>query len=204
MEAKHANLMSVLLPQANNAEFKALVDAAAGMEPAVNGLWMSIMNVYFAEKLKTLQYTLNPELRTKYKKGGISDLALVKHSYDNEAKQATAAWQIIIEGKREGGDSDNFEKTLEQLVGYANGVLKTNGQWCYLIAAKGEHCMFWKYIRGSLYAVQPMKVENRVVTINGNIATQIMLTLSTPYSLKSDQESIMIMLQHIRTYEPGV
>ncbi|KAG6827825.1 hypothetical protein H0H92_010341 [Tricholoma furcatifolium] len=201
---------SAILPGVLRSDFEQWVTNAAPFEPSVNGLWFTIIQQHFDAELRSLKYSLNPELKVKSAekagtKGGISDLVLVKNVFRSQTGAVTVKgiWQIIIEGKKKKGD--NFENTLKQLVNYARGKVDGHKGWCYLVAAIGDECKFWRYEKWDLYPVQPMDVQNDEVYINDKIAQvpfypQKMLA----YNLKNtqDQKDIVKILEYMRQHGP--
>ncbi|KAG6810156.1 hypothetical protein H0H92_013071 [Tricholoma furcatifolium] len=166
-EAQH----SVLLPVPNDA-FVQLVKAAAPHESRVNGLWSAILYHHFKAKIDTLEFSVNPELRTKAEggTGGFSDLVLVRNDFSKETVEGK--WQIILEGKSQKGEC--FSKARGQLLGYAKEMSgKSHNMRCYLIAAKGINCRFWIYNKGDLIVQNPIMIKPKSGEIHyGNVLPQ--------------------------------
>ena len=152
-----------------------------------------ILNTHFQAEISTLQYSINPEVHLA---SGFTDLLVTL----NDFNPPSVYWQIIFEGKA--GNGMNYANTLNQLDGYAQEVYGQRG-WCYLIAARGRTCMFWRYQKWHMCPIQPMGVDP-----NGNVAfitqaRQIPLPLSEEYDLINDQNIIATLLQYI-TNNPHV
>ena len=150
----------------------------------------SILNTHFQAQIQSLNYSINPEVHLNH---GFTDLLVTRNNH--LANPPNVKWQIIFEGKA--GNGMNFQNTLIQLNGYAQQVWGQGG-WCYLIAARGGDCMFWRYQRNSLWHIQPMGTNAA-----GNVAfltqqPQIPLPLSQPYDIVNDQAIILTMLTYIR------
>ncbi|EDQ99499.1 uncharacterized protein LACBIDRAFT_334996 [Laccaria bicolor S238N-H82] len=183
-----------LLPLANANAYANWVQANANEEGFVNGIWSSILNTHFQAQIRTLNYSINPEVHLNH---GFTDLLVTRN---NHVIPPTVKWQIIFEGKA--GNGMNYQNTLNQLDGYAQQV-QGGGGWCYLIAAKGGTCMFWKWVKNSLWHVQPMGINAA-----GNVAfltqqPQIPLPVSQEYDIVNDQAEILTMLNYI-TANPQV
>ncbi|KAG6805744.1 hypothetical protein H0H92_014183 [Tricholoma furcatifolium] len=104
---------SLLLPSADQSDYRAWVSKVADDEPYVNGLWLSIIRYHFDDKLERLDYTIYLEKRVPK---GICDLVLVKHEYSQNGTHDFEDYQIIIEGK--GHAADTFDNTRTQLRRY--------------------------------------------------------------------------------------
>ncbi|KAG6810336.1 hypothetical protein H0H92_012370 [Tricholoma furcatifolium] len=152
-----SNTWTHILGGADPEDVERYAVACRELEPFVNGLWFSIMHHFLNNHLQQLTYTINPEPRLPHK--DFSDLLVVKNFFDTNSNgklEVTRRWQIIIEGKRE-HKNNTFENTLDQLVGYAE-QLGAN-QFCYLIAAIGHKCMFWRFDKAKTIArLAPMYV----------------------------------------------
>ncbi|KAG6810705.1 hypothetical protein H0H92_010668 [Tricholoma furcatifolium] len=197
---------SILLPNTLKADYDKWALASRTLEPFVNGLWLSIVRHHFELGLQSLKYTINPELRLR--RGNFSDLLMVKNFFDtNDDGElvATNKWQIIIEGKRVHANN-TFRGTIAQLATYATQIEGANG-WCYLIAAIGDRCMFWRFQKWHMCRIQPMYVQvntstgARTVRFNEE-APQIPAPESTAYTITNDedQQNIIKLLTWIKDH----
>lgn len=103
-----------LLPLAVPLDYAAWAQANVNEEGFVNGIWSSILNTHFQAQIRTLNYSINPEVHLNH---GFTDLLVTSN---NHVIPPTVKWQIIFEGKA--GNGGNYQKTIEQLEGYAKEV----------------------------------------------------------------------------------
>ena len=153
----------------------------------------SILNTHFQAQIQSLDYSINPEAHLNH---GFTDLLVTRNNH--LANPPDVKWQIIFEGKA--GNGDNYLSTLNQLNDYAKQVFGQGG-WCYLIAARGRTCMFWRYQKNTQWNIQPMSVNGANVAFTQ--AQQIpWLPLSHQYDIVDDQAEVLIMLTYITNNGP--
>ncbi|KAG6810335.1 hypothetical protein H0H92_012369 [Tricholoma furcatifolium] len=185
---------ALLFGDATQERFETLAKAQENEEGFVNGLWFSILSKCFGEKIRSLEYCVNPEVAHEGigPRGGDghSDLLVTK----NDFKKGKITWQVIVEGKA-GDSEDTFQDALTQLQNYAGTI--DPGHFCYLIVAKGRTCMFWKYLLGDhpapISKLKPMSVDAYGKVGWGHFEAP----LSEMYSIVDNQEEIAVLLDHI-------
>jgi hypothetical protein len=133
-----------------------------------------------------LAWTINPEYRIV---GGFPDILLVRHSFVPHHREA---WVVVYEGKSSTGD--NYEHILTQLIGYTASW--PNGQFTYLIGARGKTCGFWKYTKGNAHPDQQMTSDGA-----GHVYFKD-LSAVAQYDIVTQQGQISDMLQYIINHPP--
>jgi len=173
-----------LLPTADQNHYLTLVTASAPAEGLVNGIWNSILSARFPTG--QLAWTINPEYGIV---GGFPDFLIIRQRF---APNHGQAWTIIFEGKSSTGD--NYEHILTQLVGYTASL--ANGQFTYLIGARGRTCGFWRYTKGNAHPDQQMSSDGA-----GHVYFKD-LSAVAQYDIVTQQGQISDMLQWIINHSP--
>ncbi|KAG6810337.1 hypothetical protein H0H92_012371 [Tricholoma furcatifolium] len=188
--------MPALLPYADQENYAALVEAQENEEGFVNGIWFSILSQCFEAQIGRLEYSVNPEVA--HVGVGNSDLLVTRNDFQQATP--TITWQIMLEGKA-GDSTDLFTDALDQLLKYV--VTIEPNHFCYLIAARGGHCMFWKYQVGN----DPM-LDGEYKPMSVNVGGQVVwahpnFPLSEEYSIVNDQNQISVLLDYIKNHPGG-
>jgi len=169
----------------NNPQYGALVANSIGAEGLVNGIWNAILFARFPTA--QLVWTINPEYGVT---GGFPDLLVIRN--DLNVNPARTAWTVIYEGKSSTGDT--YPRILTQLVSYTASL--RNGQFVYLVGARGRTCGFWKYTKGNSQAYQQMSSDGA-----GNVRIRDLSTVAE-YDVVTQQRHIADILLYIINNPP--
>lgn len=134
-----------------------------------------------------LAWSISPEVRTS--RGEYVDLLITR----NTSNPFVAHPTIVYEGKSAGGDT--FDSIRTQLQKYAVTYVKRNGQFIYMVAARGTGCRFFRYRKGDSMETTCMEYRassRRVSYLDGGHATT--------YDISTDQAAISCFIDEIRAH----
>jgi hypothetical protein len=147
----------------------------------VNGIWFSILNQRFPTN--AMAWTISPEVRTGR---DYTDLLITRNTYSPFVAHPT----IILEGKRDRGSTwDNVGSRLQE---YAQTYVRRNGQFIYVVAARGRECRFFRYRKGDVQEMTCMAYNaatQRVSYLDGGRATTL--------DISTDQAAISYFIDEI-------
>lgn len=194
-----------LLPNTDQANYGALVEASKASEGLVNGTWNSYVHAFHHCRVLTLiislfnfrilsvrfptnllVWSINPELLTP---DGFPDL-LVTHNHFTPLRRP---WTVLYEGKSS-TSGDTFDAIRGQLNGYAHGL--AHGQFVYWIGAKGRECIFCRYTKDNLVPDERMSAD-----VLGNVSFKTTGDF-VKYDIVLAQGQISAMLFYIFTHPP--
>lgn len=155
--------------------------------PDVNRVYLTTRILFARFPTGQLAWTINPELQVS---GGFPDLLVIRNNLNPTPIQRS--WTILYEGKRSNGDT--YDRILTQLVSYTANL--RNGQFVYLIGARGGTCGFWRYTKGNSQPDQQMSSNGA-----GNVQFRD-LSAVQEYDIVTQQGQIADMLQYIINHPP--
>ena len=189
-----------LLPNANPVAYNELVNASINSEGLVNGIWVScvpflnfsshltlfaiprILNFHFPTN--AIAWSISPEVRTP--PGGRLDLFITRNTYNPFRAHPT----VIFEGKSANGDF--WDQIRTQLRQYAITYATANGQFIYMIGAKGRGCRFFRYKRGDAIDTTYMAYNPNTRRVSYQDSG-----LATTSDISTDQPAILAFIQEI-------
>ncbi|KAH9996833.1 hypothetical protein BJV77DRAFT_130952 [Russula vinacea] len=98
-------------------------------------------------------WSISPEARTS--RGDYVDLLIARNTFDPFEAHPT----IVYEGKSAHGDP--WDKIRSQLWAYAVTYVRRNGQFIYMVGARGTGCRFFRYKKGDLWNGRAWSIKAR-------------------------------------------
>ena len=147
------------------------------------------MSRIFNQRFPTsaVAWSISPEARTS--RGDYVDLLIARNTFDPFEAHPT----IVYEGKSAHGDP--WDKIRSQLWGYAVTYVRRNGQFIYMVGARGTGCRFFRYKKGDLMEWTCMEYKGptrRVSYLESGHATT--------YDISTDQAAISCFMDEIRAH----